>query len=341
MVLPALSPRAAVRLAVGSALAALSACSLTDVTTTAAEDIVVVEALLQRRAPDGLGSTPSRLSVFLHRTVQGEGGLSQPVEGAEVQVVRGDGDVLGLRPAVRGDCVVSTPINGTGSCYVSAVDETQSIEPGERLELTVRTVRGEVMEAVSVVPGEFELATFEDGATCRIDPDDPLEVVWSPSEGSWTYVNEIQIDGLPEALPDLGDVDIPDPLFLLGLSISAMDTTIVVPTEFGILDRFDLEQPLAVELQQGLPAGSQALVTISAVDRNYVNWARGGGFNPSGQVRIPSVRGDGTGFFGSGLVRAFGIRTEGDFELCRRFDESAGSSGAVAPRGWSPSAAPP
>lgn len=312
------------RLAVALALVASNGCSLTDVTATAAADIVVVEALLQQRADVGFSPVPARLSVFLHRTVQGEGGLSEPVDDADVRVLRPDGSVVELRPAERGDCVVSAPINGAGSCYVAPVDDTRSIEPGERLELTVETARGEVMEAVSVVPGAFDLATVADGGTCRVEPDDPLEVVWSSSEGSWTYFNEIRIVGLPEALPDLGDIEIPDPLFLVGLSISAEDTTIVVPSEFGILDRFDLDQPLTVALQEGLPEGSQAIVSIGAVDRNYVNWVRGGNFNPSGQVRIPSVRGDGTGFFGTGLIRGFEIRTEGDIRLCRRFEESSG-----------------
>lgn len=38
---------------------------------------------------------------------------------------------------------------------------------------------------------------------------------------------------------------------------------------------------------------------IAAGDRNYVNWLRGGRFNPSGMIRVPSVHGDGTGVFGS------------------------------------------
>jgi hypothetical protein len=40
-------------------------------------------------------------------------------------------------------------------------------------------------------------------------------------------------------------------------------------------------------------------VTIAAADRNYVNWERGGNFNPSGLIRVASIRGDGTGTFGS------------------------------------------
>jgi hypothetical protein len=49
-------------------------------------------------------------------------------------------------------------------------------------------------------------------------------------------------------------------------------------------------------------------VVIAAADRNYVNWERGGNFNPSGLVRIGSVRGDGFGVFGSLVVKSFQIR---------------------------------
>lgn len=300
---------------------ALSGCSLTEVTTAAAEDVVVVEAVLQRR-DDEAGAGPSSLRVFLHRTIQGEEGANVPVPGAEVRVFREDGTVITLQPAGVTECATSTPAQGTGSCYVSTNAQALDVRPGERLELTVNTAEGEFMEAISVVPGRFTVATAPGGATCRVEANDPLEVLWGPSQGAWSYVNEIRIRGLPEALPDLEDIDIPDPLILLGLSISATDTTIVVPNEFGIIDRFDLEQDLAVALQQGLPEGSDAVVSISAVDRNYVNWVRGGGFNPSGEVRIPSVRGDGTGFFGTGVVQTFQVTTVGEADPCLRFGEA-------------------
>lgn len=98
-----------------------------------------------------------------------------------------------------------------------------------------------------------------------------------------------------------------DPLLLLGLSISESDTTIVFPSEFGLFDRFDLDRDLALLLQTGLPFGTQAGVIVSAVDRSYVNWVRGGNFNPSGEVRVPSLQGDGTGVFGSIVRRRFDV----------------------------------
>ena len=120
-------------------------------------------------------------------------------------------------------------------------------------------------------------------------------------------MNETVIVGIKDGLAPLGiDVE-SDTLELLGLSISASDTTIVFPGEFGIFSRFELDQDLATSLQDGLPPGTRAPVMISATDRNYVNWVRGGNFNPSGQVRVPSIRGDGTGVFASTVTRTFEV----------------------------------
>lgn len=292
---------------------AMTGCEITEVTTTAAEDVVVVDALLQHRAAGAV--RPSSLTAFLHRTVQGDQGMNAAVPGANVRVVRANGSEIMLAPAPLDRCVVNTPVQGTGSCYEAPADQVNAIDPGETLTMRVTTAQGETMEAISVVPGAFDLRTAADNSTCRVAPETPLEVLWSPSQGSWAYVNETTIHGLTEAL----GFSAPEPLELLGLSISASDTTIVFPNEFGIFDRGDLDQDLALALQKGLPAGADAEVSIGAVDRNYVNWVRGGNFNPSGVVRVPSFRGDGTGFFGTGVVRTFAVVTTGDAPSCTIF----------------------
>ncbi len=294
-------------------LVILTGCELTEVTTTAAEDVVVVDALLQRR--DDRGVTPSTLTAFLHRTVQGEQGLNAAVPGANVRVIRANGSVLPLVPVQMDRCVVNTPVQGTGTCYEAAPSQVRAIDSGETITMVVTTAQGEEMEAVSVVPGAFRLLTTPDNSTCSVTPDTPLEVVWTPAAGAWAYINETTIRGLREALGIIA----PEPLDLLGLSISASDTTIVFPNEFGIFDRGHLDQDLALALQKGLPAGARATVSIGAVDRNYVNWVRGGNFNPSGIVRVPSFRGDGTGFFGTGVVRTFEVVTSGGAPACATF----------------------
>ncbi len=300
----------------GLVLAVASGCTLTEVTTAESVDVVVVEGLLQRR--DDVGFEPSALTVFLHRTIQGDQGRSTPVPGADVRVVV-DGTREILLPQVgQGRCVASTPIQGEGTCYAAAPSEARSIAPGSQVRLEVRTPEGEEMNALSIVPGDFELRTAEAGGACIVQADTTLEVVWTPSVGAWAYVNETSIRRLRQAWPDIDPNEIAEPLDLLGLSVSAADTSIVFPAQFGIFDRGDLNQELALRLQQGIPVGTSASISIAAVDRNYINWVRGGNFNPSGQVRVPSVRGDGTGWFGTGVVRSFGVDA-GATTSCRTF----------------------
>ncbi|RMH22893.1 MAG: hypothetical protein D6701_00910 [Gemmatimonadetes bacterium] len=116
-----------------------------------------------------------------------------------------------------------------------------------------------------------------------------------------------------------GEIEVEaDTLALSGLSVSAADTTLSFPDEFGVFDRFDLDRELAVRLQSGLPRGTAARIAVAAADPNYVNWVRGGEFNPSGAVRVPSLHGEGgTGVFGA-LVR-------------RRVDIETGSAAADLP----------
>jgi hypothetical protein len=127
-----------------------------------------------------------------------------------------------------------------------------------------------------------------------------LPIAWTTSSDAWVYVSETLLHGLAPILQQQGIELEDDPLLLFGLSFSNQDTTVVFPTEFGLFQRFDEDLTRAlIAIQNGLPAGVVADVTIAAADRNYVNWERGGNFNPSGLIRVASIRGDGTGTFGS------------------------------------------
>ena len=112
---------------------------------------------------------------------------------------------------------------------------------------------------------------------------------------------DLRAFGVRDALEAEGIVaDIPDPLVLRGLAIGDEDTTIVLPAEFGLFDRFSLNPALILALQRGIPPGVVFDVTVAAVDQNFVDWVRGGDFNPSGLIRTPSLFGDaGTGALGS------------------------------------------
>jgi hypothetical protein len=109
----------------------------------------------------------------------------------------------------------------------------------------------------------------------------------------------MRVLGLRPILAERGIIDAPDPLDLQGLAVSAEDTTLVLPDEFGVFERFEYDQDVLRALQGGFPDGVDVVLMVAAADRNYVNGVRGGRFNPSGPVRISSVVGDGVGVFGS------------------------------------------
>lgn len=180
---------------------------------------------------------------------------------------------------------------------------------GEALSIAVALADGRSLTGSTRIPGAFLVDGV--GAGCRLPPDTRLPLSWSPSDSAWAYLSEALILGLPDALAAEG-IQAEDSLYLLGLSISQSDTTVVFPSEFGVFERFDLDQDLAVRLQQGLPEGASADVAITAVDRNYVNWVRGGSFNPSGAVRVSSLVGDGLGVFGSAVTRRFTVVSTAD-----------------------------
>jgi hypothetical protein len=289
--------RASLSLAV---VLASAACELEEITVIDFVDVVVAEVYVS------LGDAPAdhRVLAFLHGTAAGGSPDSETYDDALVRIVRAGVDTLDLGLVHVTECVDSVPAGASGSCFLDG-GYAAVLTPGDALDLKVELADGRTLLASTRVPGDFQLDGI--GAACRLEPDTLLELSWTRSEGAGAYVNETSINGLPAALAAEGiDVE-EDPLYLLGLSISAADTTVVFPSEFGVFDRFDLEQDLALRLQRGLPDGTDALVSVTAVERNYTNWVRGGSFNPSGQVRVSSIRGDGSGVFGAAVTREFQV----------------------------------
>lgn len=286
-------------MAAGAAL--LPACTLADVTVEPGEDRLVVEGVLR---------TDARAQfILLHRGVQS--GVAQGEPGAQVVVTRGDGVRIAFQESLlacysidAGYLDADTPIEIRGTCYASPNSAGRWVQPGATYDLSVRTTRGEEARGRTVVPGSFTLtgvplSRFNDEppVACSLQPQTPLPLTWSRSAGAWGYIAPLQISGLRAVLPD--SFGAPDPLELIGVSVSAADTSLVLPGEFGVFDRFSLNQDLARLLQLGLPVGTTSRVVVAAADRNYINGVRGGAFNPSGPVRISSVVGDAVGVFGS------------------------------------------
>lgn len=290
-----------------AAILLLAGCTIADVTVPPSEDRLVVEAVLRT---DHL-----RQGVLLHRSVRDQTSVGE--EGAEI-VVTGPNGLRVVFEQTLDTCYGISPghsdseIAVQGTCYASPVAAGRWVQPGQTYDLVVRTTRGEEARARTTVPGAFTLRGIRTAArsdvrepACALPAQTPLPLRWTPSAGAWGYLSPLTIFGLSGTLP--ASYQPPDPMELLGVSVSAADTMLVLPGEFGVFERFDYNQDLMRELQKGLPDGTSARVLVAAADRNYINGVRGGNFNPSGQVRISSVVGDGVGVFGSLVPLAFAV----------------------------------
>jgi len=277
-----------------------TACDLTDVTIADLTDIVVAEVYVT------IGDTPNQNAVwaFVHGSAAGAEPSSASFDDAVVTVADSLGTRRTLTLTASSVCVVSRPPSAQGSCFSASIPDASAIEAGQRLVLEIVLGDGRRLTGTTRVPGAFAVSGVL--PECRIPPDELFPLAWTKSDSAWAYVSEALLLGLPAAFFREG-ILVEDSLSLTGLSISENDTTIVFPNEFGLFDRFDLDRDVAVRLQRGLPVDTWADVAITATDRNYVNWVRGGSFNPSGTVRVSSVVGDGSGVFASAVTRRFRI----------------------------------
>lgn len=280
----------------GLSLLALLGCELDAVEVVPGEDILVVEGVLR---PD-----KSRQFVLLHRGVAGR---AVPGEsGARVVLTRvDDGAELELREERSIQlCAVDKAIfkeeTITPTCYSNST--VGFVQPGATYDLDVETVAGERVQGRTTVPSDYgytsprvRLNPTGYDAYCTL-PSDPFTLIWTRSEGAWAYVINMRIYGWNESLPE-----IPFPIELTSVSVSAADTTLIFPSNIGLFQRGDLDNRIFETLKGGLPPNLPTELVVLATDRNYTNAIRGGRFNPSGNVRITSVVGDGIGVFGSAL----------------------------------------
>jgi hypothetical protein len=283
-------------------LALLTGCELDEVSLAEPENVLVAEVYVL------MGDGADEMTAFLHWTLGSDPSVN--LVNASVQLRGEEGIAIDLSPDERTACLTSETAEKTeGSCFVAPPLGEDVFDPGERVTVSIVLPDGRSLQGGTTLPGNFRFRAPRVAGVCGLPPNKTLEVRWTRAEGTWAYAAETLIWGIRAAAGDLGiEVD-EDPLSLLGLSVSETDTAIVFPSEFGVFSRLDLDRELALLLQKGLPLGTSADVTIAALDRNYVNWIRGASFNPSGQVRIPSLRGDGTGVVGSAVRRVF--RAEG------------------------------
>jgi hypothetical protein len=280
-----------------------TACELREITLAMPTDVLVAEVILRE------GSAIQ--TAYLHRTRTPESAsrvldaaiaVTDVATGAEIRFEAGpDSLCVELSGGVPGP--------GIGTCYI-ARGERAMVRAGARYLLEIRLGDGRRLTGATTVPQAFEIT--QPATPCRLAPQESLELVWTQSAGAWVYIVETRMDRLIEALKAAG-VNIPPrqgSVDLLGLSIGAADTTMTFPGEVGLFSRVDESlHPILVAIRDGLPPGVTAEIAIAAADRNYVNWVRGGSFNPSGSVRVPSLSGSGTGVFGSLVIRRTTLHT--------------------------------
>ncbi len=306
---PAASPRSGpvlgVALLLSTALASAS-CELSTVELAEVQDVVVAEVYLR---PD-----QDFHQAFLHRTL-GRDGVTARVDGASITVRGSDGRVVTFAPANDSSCLVPNGsdhargttggIADTGSCYIAP--NQGRVGPGQSYVLEIDLPDGRKLSGSTTVPGDYHI-TRPAAPICVLEESD-IQLVWTRSQGAWAYQADAVFTGLAAGLAARGVADPPDTLRLLGLAAGGNDTTMAFPGDLGIFDRYQIDIEIMRALQQGLPEGARVDVVIAAADRNYVNWVRGGNFNPSGQVRISSLHGDGIGVFAALLGRTRRIET--------------------------------
>lgn len=289
-------------------------CELQELTIAEGEPFVVVESYLV--------AGRSHQWAAIH----GGGADSQLAEDAAVTLSGPNGSVRldatdphqCIFPGIRTD---SLPGNFT--CYATPPPASGGfiVRSGELYRLDVALRDGSTLSGATRVPAQVTFeppVMFEPGGSTRVSPCylppwTQRRLVWQQTGGATAYVIDLLAFGLDDALAREGiEAEVDEPMMLRGLAVGSEDTTIVVPREVGLFDRFVLDPDLLIALQAGVPEGVQLDVFLAAVDRNYVNWARGGDFNPSGIVRVPSMRGTGgTGVFAS-LTVAVLILSTGD-----------------------------
>lgn len=291
------------RLALLVGFLAAGGCELQEVTVAVPHDVLVAEVYLRVEEDVGDGL------ALLHWSGGSDPGGTRE---ARVEVIREDGARATFREAAPEECHDLLPEEDFfTACFQLPPEHRSIVRPGARFDVEIALPGGEFLEGRTTLPGDFELLRPRppEGA-CRLSPRFLLPLEWTPSAGVWAYIPEVELRGIRAALEDEGIEVVNDPLILLGLAISEADTSIVFPSQFGLFRRFSGDRELLLALRDGLPPGVRGRVLISALDRNATNWSRGGNFNPSGQVRTPSLFGDGTGVFASLVIRELQVEVE-------------------------------
>lgn len=299
------------------ALSALAGCDPTG-TGIPPEDIVVAGVwTVVTVDPADPSRTELLATAWLHWTRAGRRSLDAP--GASVRIVGESGRSVELvEMPDQESCFDTGPIPGGhhaptyGTCYLASASPSP-LAPGERVSLTIRSPAGGVAEGATRLPESF-LPTgglASQGGRCLTEPDKNHRFSWSVAEGAQAYVGGAEVDGLdPLIWPGDSKHYAGEPLYMTGLPFGRDSTKMVFPREFGTLfTATGVSAAVTDMLQTGLPEGATADVAVGAIDRNWFNWIRLATFETlfvnsvfdTGEIRIPSIFGAGTGVFGAGV----------------------------------------
>ena len=228
-------------------------------------------------------------------------GLDTRVPGASVRITGESEQSLQLAEAsdrsatCRSD--TASVVQTVGTCYTASTSSAH-FAPLEELSLKIVTQDGRVLRGVSTIPRAFAPTrlSVHDGR-CRVDPDTSYLFDWSTVDGDWAFIAEAKFSGFARAL-----WDDPDPLYLRTYWMaSPLPQDMVFPRIMTEGEVARQARKAARKLETGLPWGVTADLAVAAVDRNWANWIREGQLHTEGEVRVPSVFGDGTGMFGTGI----------------------------------------
>ncbi len=284
-----------------SALFVLGGCQLTDVEIVPSPELVVATVTAVLTLDDPVRPAEAEMSVVALIT-RSHRSLPFEMAGATVRITGEHGQSVLLEEVPDPQSTCLTNRVPSGSCYVGRVWPSH-FAPGEQLSLQVALPGGGLLEGASRLPGFFAPSelSLRDGR-CRLEPDTGYRFSWPAVHGARAFIAEARLAGLGE----LWSRD--DPLYLPVTLRGSHHTDVIFPRDFlyELIEREEWE--LQSVLHMGLPEGASADVTIGAIDRNWANWIR---FRRrlEGQVRVPSVFGDGTGWFGTAVSWKVGLES--------------------------------
>ena len=275
-----------------AALLASGGCELANLEVVVpVPDLVVVEATVVLTV-DPTHTASADTHILAIATRYPDGGHPHPVHGASVRVVGASGQSMQLSEEMD---PVPNCVNRDffGACYRGS-SPLSPFDPGEMLFLEVVLPDGGVLHGASRMPGAFSAVdlALKDGR-CRLAPQTNYRFKWNPVEGVAAYLAELGVGGV-------GEFEVDDRVSWETVFVGDDMSEVAFPR--GLLAALEPTDPdLARELRTGLPEGAVADIAIGAVDLNWTNWIREGRINLSGDVRVPSVFGDGTGWFGTAV----------------------------------------